>query len=74
MKNWKHHEQMENEQANLGVSKNEQKRREPAKTEGKNLEPLAILLMVTAQERPDEAKEDREKGERNERTGTEEAN
>jgi hypothetical protein len=74
MKNWKHYEQMENEQANLGVLKNEQKRRELAKTEGKNLELLAILLMVTAQGRPDEAKEDWEKGERNERTGTEEAN
>jgi hypothetical protein len=40
------------------VSKNEQKRRKPAKTERKNLELLAILLIVTAQERPDKAKED----------------
>jgi hypothetical protein len=56
------------------VLKNEQKRRKPAKTKGKNLELLVILLMVTAQGRPDEAKEDWEKGERNKRTGTEEAN
>jgi hypothetical protein len=74
MKNWKHYKQIENEQANLGVLKNKQKRREPAKTKGKNLELLAILLMVTAQGRPDKAKEDQEKGERNKRTGTKEAN
>jgi hypothetical protein len=74
MKNWKHHEQIENEQANLRVSKNKQKRRKPAKTEGKNLEPLAILLIVTAQGRPNKAKEDREKGKQNKRTGTKKAN
>jgi hypothetical protein len=40
------------------VLKNKQKRRKLAKTEGKNLELLVILLIVTAQGRPNKAKED----------------
>jgi hypothetical protein len=56
------------------VLKNEQKRHKLAKTKGKNLELLAILLIVTAQGRLNKAKEDWEKGEQNKRTETKEAN
>jgi hypothetical protein len=40
------------------VLKNKQKRRKLAKTKRKNLELLVILLIVTAQRRPNKAKED----------------